>query len=403
MRFRARADHLWVMTTFLDSLLLVAYLAGSALLIAGAASRWVVRLPDCPWKAALVAAIVGGAMLGALAVAVWASQEGLRAAYLGRVPWPRWLAFPWLWLATLTPVWVLVRRALGVRRRLPCEVLKAERRIYAVSPSPDGSVLSKLAVRGGFLELEVSQAVLGLKGLPVAFSGLRVAHVSDVHAGSAAVRGIMAVAREHIGAFAPDLVVWTGDFVSDRHGIAQASELVSAVGATLGAYAVLGNHDFWAAPDELQTALERSGVGVLRNRGLRLRRGDATVWIAGVDDHWSRTEDLPAALRGRGPEEFCLLLAHNPDHVIEAARYGVNLQLSGHTHGGQVVPPFLGPIIVPSVHGHRFVHGFHKVGPTLLHVNRGVGARFPFRWGSAPEVTLLTLLSDSVQDGGSDC
>jgi predicted MPP superfamily phosphohydrolase len=165
-------------------------------------------------------------------------------------------------------------------------------------------------------------------------------------------------------------------------------------------FACLGNHDFWAGPDAVERELERAGVRVLRNRGLLLERGGDGLWLCGVDDPWSGRFDLRAALKGRPEGTATVLLSHQPNTWRRAQDLGVELQLSGHTHGGQVALLWLhrslslARLITP------FVAGLYRVGRSYLYVNRGAGSVMPMvRLGARPEVTELTLIpADEPRD-----
>jgi predicted MPP superfamily phosphohydrolase len=243
--------------------------------------------------------------------------------------------------------------------------------------------------------LETIEQRIPIRGLPDAFAGLKIAQLSDVHHSSfMSAEQISRVVAEtnRLGA---DMVVLTGDYVSySPYYIAGAAEALGGLRAPLGVYAVLGNHDFWNDADEMQRALEREGIEVLRNAHTRVDlRGDAML-LAGIDDLGVRAADLDRALRGADPRRARLLLSHNPGIIWRAAARDVDLVLSGHTHGGQVNVPLVG---APSMYGYpkEYVRGLARLGATQIYVNRGLGTVIvPVRVGSRPEVTLLTLERD---------
>ena len=222
--------------------------------------------------------------------------------------------------------------------------------------------------------------------------GLRIAFLSDLHAGNYFaeddwLRVCEAVARE-----APDLVCLGGDLVNAfEHEARLLRKGLGLLAAPLGVFAVPGNHEYQAS-DELRlwrAALEQSGVEILCNRGRRLTRGEADLWLCGVDDLRRGEPDLAAALYGRAPHEPAVLLSHHPDLFIEAARAGVDLQLSGHTHGGQVVLRGWAPM-THSRFGFRAGH-FRREG-AQLYVGSGVGTTFlPLRIGAPGEIALVEL------------
>ena len=222
--------------------------------------------------------------------------------------------------------------------------------------------------------------------------GLRLAFLSDVHAGNYFaeddwLRVCEAVARE-----APDLVCLGGDLINAREREARLLRKgLGLLAAPLGVFAVPGNHEYQAS-DELslwRVALEEAGVEILCNRGRRLARGAAGLWLCGVDDLRRGEPDLEAALDGRAAHEPAVLLSHHPDVFVDAARAGVDLQLSGHTHGGQVVLRGWAPM-THSRFGFRAGH-FAREG-AQLYVGSGVGTTFlPLRVGAPGEIALLEL------------
>src|SRR5216683_1844895 len=179
----------------------------------------------------------------------------------------------------------------------------------------------------------------------------------------------------------------------------QAADAIASIPATHGTFAILGNHDFWAGADAVDRELTAAGIQVLRNRGIALERGGDRIWLCGVDDPWSGRCDLRAALRGRPEGAATVLLSHQPNTWPLAQKAGVHLQLSGHTHGGQVAMLWLhrslslARLITP------FVAGLYRAGTSFLYVNRGAGSVMPvFRIGARPEVTELTLVPAATPD-----
>lgn len=261
-----------------------------------------------------------------------------------------------------------------------------------------GTVIASLACAtcplwAFFLEpswLSLEHVRVPLKTLPARLSGLRIAFLSDLHHGPhvdlSHIRRAIRIAQETN----PHLVLLGGDFVSQSATYAApcAQELAS-LQAPLGIYACLGNHDYWTDPDAVAGALLRAGVRVLRNEGLEVAEG---LWVAGLDDVWEGEPSLHAALKGMPAGAAAVLMVHEPDYADEVAPDGrVMLMVSGHTHGGQVRLPLLGPPILPYL-GQRYPAGLYTVGNMHLYVSRGVGLISPaIRFNCRPEVTLLTL------------
>src|SRR5437588_815279 len=160
--------------------------------------------------------------------------------------------------------------------------------------------------------------------------------------------------------------------------------------ARCGVYAVLGNHDHWTDAALITDLFRAEGIKVLVNEGMRFEHRGASFWLAGVDDTMVGLEDLPLALAGSRADEMKLLLAHNPVILRRAARAGVDLVLSGHTHGGQVI--WRNERSASGRVRRRILRGLARRGETQIYVTRGLGTVvLPVRYGCLPEVSLLTL------------
>lgn len=381
------------MLSLADQLLLALYVLGHIALMLAVCNRFVVKLRDTPGKTALLAAYAGAWLALPVASAMWIGPAGFAESFLLRAPWPQKLLAPWQWFVCAVPIAGLIVEVRRRRRPAPPELLARHTRLRPLDlPALSGP--ARPAAWGDLARVEVCELTLTPARLPAGLDGLRITHLSDPHHdGEPRSEAMMAVVRDEVACAAPDLIAVTGDIVPDADRLEEAAAALGALRGECAVYAVLGNHDFWVDASQVQEALEQQGVRVLRNEGAQIVRDDDCLWLAGVDDYWSGLADLDAALRGRATEDFCVLLAHNPDAVMEASRRGVHLQLSGHTHGGQVAFPLVGPLVVPSDHGRRFVEGLHKVDGTLLHVSRGQSVHMPIRLGSTPQVTLVTLRS----------
>lgn len=236
---------------------------------------------------------------------------------------------------------------------------------------------------------ELSAFDLRLPNLPQGLDGLRIGHLSDLHLGHPFADRNSRWAVEQVMGASPDLIVFTGDFVSYPEPIADLAAIAAPLRAPLGIYAVPGNHDYWEGLPEIQAHLEPLGVEFLINRGRLLSRGGEQLYIAGVDDAWDGRPDLGAALAGAPDGVTTLLLSHVPDTADEAAASGVHLQLSGHTHGGHMRLPGLGSFCLPR-YGWRYPVGHEQVGDMQLYVSRGLGG-IPLRLGCRPEAGVITL------------
>ncbi len=266
---------------------------------------------------------------------------------------------------------------------------------------------SAVAVIGGIdgllvepKNLVAERVAVHLKRLPEEFEGFRIAQISDFHFGPYMGRAGVERAVRLAEPFNPDLVVLTGDFVSHpfrkpngpagaRHAEPCADVLATIKAQTL---AILGNHDHWNDADIVHAVLKERGINVLRNQAIPLERGNSRIWVSGVDDVYVGAADLPRALRGVPTSELTILLAHEPDFADYAARFPVDLQLSGHSHGGQVRVPGLGALVLPPM-AEKYPVGLNRVGSLQVYTNRGVGViNPPVRLNCPPEVTFLTLV-----------
>ncbi|HEU4326095.1 MAG TPA: metallophosphoesterase [Roseiflexaceae bacterium] len=235
----------------------------------------------------------------------------------------------------------------------------------------------------------LERLTLHLPGLPPALDGLRIGQISDSHLGMPHAAGNLAWAAAQMRREQPDLLALTGDFVSLHTALPHLGPLLRGLDAPLGVYAVPGNHDYWEGLEELHAVLAPLGVQLLLNEHRRLLWRGGELWLAGVDDIWEGEADLASALRGVPPDAFTLLLCHAPDAADEAARLGVALQLSGHTHGGHLRLPLIGPAARPR-YGVTYVAGRYQIGGMELYVSRGLGG-LPARFGCPPEAAVFTL------------
>jgi len=299
------------------------------------------------------------------------------AAFL-QTPWTAW------WLGSL--FYAMLRAVWTVAHLGPAEM-----------PVPLALAPFALALYGtlfGARLLRRERVTVPVAGLPEGWRGARIVQLSDLHAGRHVTRERLQAIARRAARLDADLLVVTGDIVHNSPAFArQAAEAIASIPARHGVFACLGNHDFWAGPDAVERELERAGVRVLRNRGLLLERNGDGLWLCGVDDPWNGRFDLRAALNGRPEGAATVLLSHQPNTWRRAQDLGVELQLSGHTHGGQVALLWLhrslslARLITP------FVAGLYRAGRSYLYVNRGAGSVMPMvRLGARPEVTELTLV-----------
>ncbi|MGQ9533233.1 MAG: metallophosphoesterase [Desulfotomaculales bacterium] len=265
-----------------------------------------------------------------------------------------------------------------------------------------GLVLMLLyGVAAGSGGVVVERVEVPLPGLPAELDGLTVAHISDLHYGFGRFRREEDVAEVTalVSALGPELIVFTGDLV-DRWAGPERGKVppLQGLAAPLGAYAVPGNHDRHLGRQGLARLLAASGVELLVNRSMRLERNGRPFWLVGLDDPLTGNPDLTRAMAGVPPGDLKILLVHAPDFAPRAVHAGIQLQLSGHSHGGQIRLPGIGALYCPPLGrayplGLRVVPGSH----TLVYTSRGLGTTgVPFRLFCPPEVALLTLRAEGT-------
>ncbi len=251
---------------------------------------------------------------------------------------------------------------------------------------------------GGYPLLEakwcrVTRQRVVLEALPAAFTGFRIALLSDIHHGPfvplSYVRHVVALAN----ALEADLVCLCGDYVHrGRRFIAPVGEALAALRGRSGVVAVLGNHDHWDGAAATRRALAAARIPELRNGGQWIYRGGARIRFAGVGDLLEDRQDLAGALGDARADDVTVLLSHEPDFAEGIADRRVSLVLSGHTHGGQVHVPGYGPPVLPTRLARKYASGLVRAPATQVFVTRGVGTITPpVRLCCRPEVALLTL------------
>ena len=239
------------------------------------------------------------------------------------------------------------------------------------------------------------------KGVQIAderFEGLSIVFLTDLHAGHVLGADDLVRIFDHINEQEPDVVCFGGDMIDTRpQDLHVLKRPLARLRPRLGCYAVPGNHEYqvFDSIHRYYDFLEANGVTPLHNRGVRLETGGSSVWLAGVDDATEGAPSVSASLEGRDAGEPTVLLSHHPDIFPVSAKRGVDLQLSGHTHGGQISLFGWKPVR----HTRRgYVQGAHWRGSSALYVSRGVGVTaLPFRIGVSAEVPLFDLRPATVE------
>lgn len=257
--------------------------------------------------------------------------------------------------------------------------------------------------------VSVRRVGVTVAGLPRALDGLTIAHLTDLHRSRYVSREYLQRCIEITNSLQPDIIAFTGDYLShsrrgsrrgrlvygdgdNAHQYARdAGDCIRQARAKHGVFASLGNHDHWFDAGIVTREIENAGVPVLRNAGTSVRVNGETLPVIGLGDMWTEGVDVNGSFRGVDAP-FSLVLMHNPDTFESWPRPGAHLILSGHTHGGQVSLPVVGPPIVPSLYGAKYAHGLFQRGEAQMYVSAGVGLIWPpVRFNCRPEIALLRL------------
>lgn len=384
-----------------------ALFAGTALLITAGIhyyiwARLVRDLALPAWPHRVLTALVVGLFLSvpvAIALGRGAAADSLRPIMLGL--WA-WTGFMFLILCLLLAT-DLGRLVTNLVASLGSDQPPAdpERRL-TLSRILGGGValvaggMGLVAVRSGLSELVTREVRVTLSRLPRALDGTTIAQITDLHVGPTIRKEFVELVVERTNALAPDVIAITGDLVDGtveelRDHVAPLARLR----AKYGVYFVTGNHEYYSGVEDWCRELERLGIRVLRNERVSIGTDEASFDLAGVDDYSSgrfgKQPDLERALGGRDPARELVLLAHQPRHILQAEPYGVGLQLSGHTHGGQLWPWNYFVRLQQPV-----VSGLEQIGRALVYVSNGTGYWGPpMRLGAPAEITRVVLAASA--------
>jgi uncharacterized protein len=257
-----------------------------------------------------------------------------------------------------------------------------------------GAAASSVGWYSGFYEptnIEIVRRIVNVPGLPTRLSGLTAVQVSDlhlVHTGEVHVKMV-----EQVQTLRPDVIFVTGDLVDDQSAVADAVGLLQNLSPPRGIWAVAGNWDHTAnAVDALSTSFEKVGMHFLVNESRQLEEG---LWIVGVDDPSTASDNLDDALTGVPGSAHRILLAHSPDIVDSLERARFDLILAGHTHGGQINLPMASGGWVKNGPTRQYLQGLFHVNGSPMYVNRGIGVtHIPIRLGARPEITHFTFVGN---------
>lgn len=241
------------------------------------------------------------------------------------------------------------------------------------------------------LELQSVRKSLWLPAWPHCLDGFRIGHISDLHFTGQLATSFYRQALDELLSMRPDMIVITGDIIDKAKCLPWIEELLGSLKAPHGCYFVLGNHDKRIAdPSEVRRALTHSGWIDLGSRVHEIDIHGQKISLAGHEKPWFGEEPVFDSVSSN---MFRLALAHSPDAIDWAQSQAIDLLLAGHTHGGQVRFPLIGPIVAPSWYGSQFASGVFFRKPTLMHVSRGLAGVHPLRFRCQPEIALLELYS----------
>jgi predicted MPP superfamily phosphohydrolase len=291
----------------------------------------------------------------------------------------------------VVPVLVVQKRL----RRRPAALLSNHTKTINVAAElgykPFGRGKHRLLARlplNEIFRVDFAVRTLEVPDLPAAWDGLTILHLTDLHFSGVPDRAFYQFLMDRCREWDPDLVAITGDVVDSEIHHRWIVPTLGRLRWRHGAFAVLGNHDYWHDPAQTRRRLGKLGIDVLGNGWRQIEvRGEPLV-IVGHEGPWFQPgPDLSACPQG----PFRLCLSHTPDNIAWARQHHINLMLAGHNHGGQIRLPLVGSVFVPSRYGRRYDCGTFHEPPTLLHVCRGLAGQEPLRYNCRPEVALLVL------------
>lgn len=363
---------------------------GHTALLVSLLNRWYAlplpRITLSGFRALVALAIVGGPIwmwtyFGFDVIRAWRSEPALTA----------YLTICW----TIGLVFVPGLTLLSQLRRQPQALLSNHTRTLDVArelgykPAGLGKYrhLTRLPWNQVF-QVNFAERTVVMPGLPTAWEGLTILHLSDFHLIGTPDREFYQKVMDECRAWDPDLVALTGDFVDGDEYRRWIVPLLGRLRWRIAAFAVLGNHDYWHEPTLIRRRLRRLDVHALGNIWKQIEVRGLPLVVIGHEGPWFRPGP---DLANCPPDVFRICLSHTPDNLGWARAHNIRLMLSGHNHGGQIRFPLIGSVFVPSLYGRRYDCGLFDEPPTVLHVTRGLAGKQPLRFNCRPEVTKLVL------------
>ncbi len=339
-----------------------------------------------------------------ICIAAWAPLAEWSLGNQSWLPTNNTLLTAWAWFsllaaAVLGPLWLVSRRHLIP----PPHLLNQSKMHHDVAEAHEDEIVVDSKFRrcanlplNQITELDVTFKELCLPRSVTGIDGLKIGHLSDIHLTGKVSQDFYHFAIDRLLEGQPDLIVIAGDIIDYDRCLPWIEPLIGRLKAPLGCSFVLGNHDRRLSDIKpLLTKLTDLGCHDLGQATQQLQLANGTrLRLIGNEQPWFRrhTEDDAQALDNSVmDDELRIGVSHSPDQIGWARRNQLDLMLAGHTHGGQVRIPFVGPIVAPSYYGSQFASGVFYLNPTLMHVSRGLSGVHPFRWFCAPEISILTL------------
>jgi len=273
---------------------------------------------------------------------------------------------------------------------LVLEIKRIRRRSKFAASPPVETVNTSVSILHPFttFQLSMRRYEVPLRGLN---TRIRVVHISDIHINRWTARNHLPGAMDQVASLEPDLLFFTGDFASPSRNVALLPNLLRKVHARLGCFAVLGNHDFWEAENEVSRILADCGIERLADtfRRLSCEKGGEII-VAGFENPWSGNAWSPPPNPADQP---VFILTHTADNIFRLAKTGASMVFAGHYHGGHLALPYYGSVVIPSKLGRLFDHGHFLVENTHLFVTSGLGTSFPaVRFYCKPEILVTDCL-----------
>jgi len=239
-------------------------------------------------------------------------------------------------------------------------------------------------------EVEFIEKHIVHPALPADWNGLKLLHLTDFHFMGTIHKEFYRFVCEHAAQSEPDLIVFTGDLMEATQYCDWIADTLGTLAARLGNFYILGNHDGYLSTDPIRNRLNEIGWKDVSSTIMSIELAGKRLTIAGTEVPWmGQHPDMELTVEA----DFRLLLSHTPDHFEWAQFQRVDLMLSGHNHGGQIVLPMIGPLYCPSRFGVRYASGLYWQDPTLMYVSRGLAGMHPIRWNCRPEITTISLSS----------